>query len=93
MLNKSMVSDLLRTYKADKAIRKYFENPEVGRFEKSLDVIFYAVENGKKWLVVPQGKLRQALMHGAHDAFGSGAPGFQQGIRAPEAGCYLAGNV
>jgi hypothetical protein len=55
-----MVSDLLRAYKADKAIRKDFENPEVGRFEKSLDGIFYAVENGQKWLVVPQGKLRQA---------------------------------
>jgi hypothetical protein len=32
MLSKSMVSDLLRAYKADKAISKDFENPEVGRF-------------------------------------------------------------
>jgi hypothetical protein len=56
MLIKSMVSDLLRAYKADKAISKDFENPEVGRFEKSLDGIFYAVENGQKRLVVPQGK-------------------------------------
>jgi hypothetical protein len=56
MLIKSMVSDLLRAYKADKAISKDFENTEVGRFEKSLDGIFYAVENGQKRLVVPQGK-------------------------------------
>jgi hypothetical protein len=35
-----MVSDLLREYKADKAISNEFENPEVGRFEKSLDGIF-----------------------------------------------------
>jgi hypothetical protein len=39
MLNKSMVSELLRAYNADKLIRKYFENPEVRRFEKSLDGI------------------------------------------------------
>jgi RNase H-like domain found in reverse transcriptase/Reverse transcriptase (RNA-dependent DNA polymerase) len=32
MLSKSIVSDLLRAYKADKAISKDFENPEVGRF-------------------------------------------------------------
>jgi hypothetical protein len=44
MLIKSMVSDLLREYKADKSISKDFENPEVGRFEKSLDGILYAVE-------------------------------------------------
>jgi hypothetical protein len=45
MLSKSMVSDLLRAYMADKAISKEFENPEVGRFEKSLDGILYAGEN------------------------------------------------
>jgi hypothetical protein len=72
LLSKSLVSDLLRAYMADKAIIKDFENPEVGRFEKSLDGIFYAVENGKTRLVVPQGKLRQALMHGAHDALVAG---------------------
>jgi hypothetical protein len=42
------------------------------RFEKSLDMIFYAVENGKKRLVLPQGKLRQALLYGAHDALVAG---------------------
>jgi hypothetical protein len=40
MLSNSMVSDLLRAYKADKAITNDFKNPEVGRFEKSLDGIF-----------------------------------------------------
>jgi hypothetical protein len=34
MLSTSMVSDLLRAYKADKAICNDFDNPEVGRFEK-----------------------------------------------------------
>jgi Integrase zinc binding domain len=72
MLSKSMVSDLLRAYMADKAISKDFENPEEGRFEKSLDGILHAVENGKKRLVVPQGMLRKALMHGAHDALLAG---------------------
>jgi hypothetical protein len=48
MLSNSMVSDLLRAYMADKAISKDFENPEEGRFEKSLDGILYAVENGKR---------------------------------------------
>jgi hypothetical protein len=33
MLSKSMVSDLLRAYKAGNAISNDFENPEVGRFE------------------------------------------------------------
>jgi Integrase zinc binding domain/Chromo (CHRromatin Organisation MOdifier) domain len=78
MLSKSMVSDFLRAYKADKAISKDFENPEVGRFEKSLDGILYAVENGQKMLVVPQGKLRQVLMHGAHDALVAGHLGFNK---------------
>jgi hypothetical protein len=32
MLSTYMVSDLLRAYNSDKAIIKYFENPEVGRF-------------------------------------------------------------
>ena len=58
MLSKSMVSDLLRAYKADKETRKDFENPEVGRFEKSLDGLLYAVYIGKRRLVVPQGGLR-----------------------------------
>jgi hypothetical protein len=34
MLSKSMESDLLRAYKADKAISKDFENPEAGQFKK-----------------------------------------------------------
>jgi hypothetical protein len=38
----------------------------------------YAVENGQKRLVVPQGKLRQALMHGAHDALLAGNLGFNK---------------
>jgi hypothetical protein len=33
MLSKSMVSEFLRAYKADKAISNDFENPETGRFE------------------------------------------------------------
>jgi hypothetical protein len=48
MLSNSMVSDLLRAYMADKAISKDFENPEEGRFEKSLDGILYEVEKWKK---------------------------------------------
>jgi RNase H-like domain found in reverse transcriptase len=58
MLSKSMVSDLLREYRANKAISKDFENTEVGRFKKSLDGILYAVKNGRNRLLVPQGKLR-----------------------------------
>jgi hypothetical protein len=91
MFSKYMVSDLLRTYKTDKDISKDFKNPEVGRFEKSLDGILYAVENGQKKLVVPQGKLRQALMHGAHDALVAGHLGLnkayellRQGVTWPE---------
>jgi hypothetical protein len=78
MLSKSIVSDLLMAYKADKEISKDFENPEVGRFEKSLDRTFYMGENVQKRLVVPQGKLRQALMHGAHDALVAGHLGFNK---------------
>jgi hypothetical protein len=37
MLTKSMLSKVLRAYKAEKSTRKYFENPEVGKFEKSAD--------------------------------------------------------
>jgi Integrase zinc binding domain len=91
MLSKSMVSELLRAYKAGKAISKDFDNPEVGRFEMSLDGIFYAVENRKKRLVVPQGKLQQALMHRAHDALVAGHLGLnkayerlRQGVTWPE---------
>jgi Integrase zinc binding domain len=72
MLSKSMVSDLQRAYKADKATSKNFENTEAGLFEKSLDGILYSVENGQKRLVVAQSNLRQALMHGAHDALVAG---------------------
>jgi Integrase zinc binding domain len=78
ILSKSMVSDLLKAYKADEAISKDFENPEEGRLENSLGGILYAVENGQKRLVVPQRKLRQALMHGAHDALVAGHLGFNK---------------
>ena len=91
MLSKSMVSELLRAYKTDKNTRKDFENPEDGRFEKSVEGLLYAVDNGQRKLVVPQGKLRQALMHGAHDALVSGHLGFnkayerlRQGVTWPE---------
>jgi hypothetical protein len=36
MLTKSMFSEVLRAYKADKNTRKDFENPEEGRFENLL---------------------------------------------------------
>jgi RNase H-like domain found in reverse transcriptase/Integrase zinc binding domain len=91
MLNKSMVSELLRAYKTDKNTRKNFENPEDGGFEKSVVGLLYAVDNGQRKLVVPQGKLRQALMHGAYDALVSGHLGFnkayerlRQGVTWPE---------
>jgi hypothetical protein len=38
----------------------------------------YAVENGQRMLVVPQGYLRQSLMHGAHDDLVAGHPGFNK---------------
>jgi hypothetical protein len=53
MRSKSMASYLLRPYKDDNATSKDFKNPEVGRFEKSLDGFLYTVENGQKRLVVP----------------------------------------
>jgi hypothetical protein len=91
MLTKSMLSEVLRAYKADRNTRKDFENPEEGRFEKSEDGLLYAVDNGQQRLVVPQGKLRKALMHGAHDALVSGHLGFnkayerlRQGVTWPE---------
>jgi hypothetical protein len=68
MLSNSMVVQLLRAYKADKNTRKDFENQEEGIFEKSVDGLLYAVDNGQRKLVVSQGKFRQALMHGANDA-------------------------
>ena len=59
--------------------------------EKSVEGLLYAVDNGQGKLVVPQGKLRQALMHGAHDALVSGHLGFnkayerlRQGVTWPE---------
>jgi hypothetical protein len=86
-----MLWEVLRSYKADKNTRKDFDNPEDGRFEKSADVLLYAVENGQRRLVVPQGKLLQSLMHGAHDALVSGHIGFnkayerlRQGVTWPE---------
>jgi hypothetical protein len=44
MPSTSMVSKLLSTYKEDKEVRKELKNPEVRRFEKSLDGILYAVK-------------------------------------------------
>jgi hypothetical protein len=38
----------------------------------------YAVDNWQRKLVVPQGKLRKELMHGAHDALVSGNLGFNK---------------
>jgi Integrase zinc binding domain len=91
MLTKSMFSEVLRAYKAYKDTRNDFENPEDGRFEKSADGLLYAVDNGQRRLVVPQGKLRQALMHGGNDALVSGHLGFnkayerlRQGVTWPE---------
>jgi hypothetical protein len=91
MLSKSVVSDLLRACKADTAISKDIENLEEGRFEKSVNGIRYAVENGQKRLVVPQGKIRQPLMHVLHDALDAGHLGFnkayerlRQGVAWPE---------
>jgi Integrase zinc binding domain len=78
ILRKSMVSELLRAYKVDKNTRKDFENPEDGRFEKLVDGLLDAVDNGQRNLIVPQGKLRQALMHSAHEALVSGNLGFNK---------------
>jgi Integrase zinc binding domain len=85
------LSEVLRAYKADKNTRKGFENPEEGIFEKSADGLLYAVDNGQRRLVVPQGKLRTALIHGVHDALVSGHLGFnkayerlRQGVTWPE---------
>jgi Integrase zinc binding domain len=51
----------------------------------------YEADYGQRKLAVPQGKLRQALMHGAHDALVSGHLGFnkayerlRQGVPWPE---------
>jgi Integrase zinc binding domain len=51
----------------------------------------YAVDNVQRKLVVPQGKLRQAFLNGAHDALVSGHLGFNkaykrqiQGVTWPE---------
>jgi hypothetical protein len=71
-LTKSMLSELWRADKEDKNTRKDFENPGDGNFEKSVDGLLYAVDNGQRKLVVPQGKLRQAFIHEAHDALISG---------------------
>jgi hypothetical protein len=46
MLTKSMLSEVLMAYKADKDTRNDFENPEDGRFGKSADGLLYAVDNG-----------------------------------------------
>jgi RNase H-like domain found in reverse transcriptase len=63
MLSTSMLSDFLRAYTAEKAIRKDLLIPEVTQFDKSLDGLLCAVENGQRRLVVPQGKLWQVFMH------------------------------
>jgi hypothetical protein len=42
---------------------------------------------------VPQGKIRQALMHGAHDALVAGHLGFNKAYEHLTAGCHMAGNV
>jgi hypothetical protein len=78
MLSEYILSEVLRAYKADKNTRKDFENPKEGRFERSADGLLYAVDNRQRKLVLPQGKLRQALMHGAHDALVSGHIGFNK---------------
>jgi hypothetical protein len=78
MLTKSMFSEVLRAYKADKNTRKDFKNHEDGKFEKSVDGLLYAVDNGRRKLVMPQGKFRKALMHGAHVALFLGHLGFNK---------------
>jgi hypothetical protein len=91
VISMSMALALLMAYKADKEIRKDFKNPKVGRFEKLLELLLYAVENGQRRLAVPQGKLRQALIHRVHDALVAGNLGFnkayeslRQGVTSPE---------
>jgi hypothetical protein len=78
MLTKPMLSKVLRAYKANKNTRKNFENPEDGRFEKSIDGLLYAVETGQRKMVMPQGKLQEAVMHGAHEALVLGHLGFNK---------------
>jgi hypothetical protein len=65
-------SVMTRNFDVKIYIRKDFENPENGRFEKSVEGLLYAMDNGQRKLAVSQGKLRQALMHAAHDALVSG---------------------
>jgi Integrase zinc binding domain len=85
MLIKSMVSDFLGANRRINPL-KDFEKAEVGRFEKSLDGILYAVEKGKRRLVVPQGKLRKALMYGAHNALIAGHLGFNKAYKSQKQG-------
>jgi hypothetical protein len=53
MLTKSMLTEVLRAYKAARNTRKDFQNPEDGRFEKSADGLLYAVDDGQRRLFVP----------------------------------------
>jgi hypothetical protein len=68
------------TEKTDKDLQD-IENTDNGLqgIEKTDDGLQYRIDsNGVRKLVVPQGKLRQALMHDAHDAIVAGHLGFNK---------------
>jgi Integrase zinc binding domain len=91
MRSKFMGLDLPRAFTADNETIIYFENQEVGLNQKSLEGFWYAVENEQWRFVVPQSKLRQSLIHRAHDALVAGYLAFNkayellgQGVTWPE---------
>jgi hypothetical protein len=78
MLTRNMMKDLKQAYEEDTSTLKEFREPSEGITEKTEDGLLYVLENGTRKLLVPQGKLRQALMHEAHDSIVSGHLGFNK---------------
>jgi hypothetical protein len=77
-LDVQALGELRADYQRDTQIADEYRTP-TAHFAKSADGLLYHItKQGNKLLYVPQGKLRQVLMHEAHDAIVSGHLGFNK---------------
>jgi Integrase zinc binding domain/RNase H-like domain found in reverse transcriptase len=78
MLTRAMIQELTIAYQNDEHTKESFNDPKDGVVEKTDDGLLYESDGGVRKLIVPQGKLRQALVHEAHDSVVSGHLGFNK---------------
>ena len=75
-----LIKEFVQAYESDESLAQLYAEPPEGQYEKNEDGLLMDISSEGRKLVVPQGKLRQTIMHDAHDSIVSGHLGFNKAI-------------